>query len=85
MKMLYTVSYPSIATQDAARIEDFRRAHDPQCDVVSAHFTMVFGCSAIAEEAYGAHVATVVQAARPIEFCCRYAMLGSDGRNAPRP
>ena len=48
--MLYTVAYPSVASSDAAFIEQFRRTHDlPYRDVVAAHFTLVFGCEALPE------------------------------------
>ncbi len=78
MKTLYTLAYPTISSNDLLYIEDFRRAHDPQCNAVQAHFTMVFGCAAIAEDVYTQHVQAVSRAVPPIEFVCRYAMLGTD-------
>jgi 2'-5' RNA ligase len=78
MNKLFTLAYPSISEQDAARLDALRQAHDPRRDVVAAHFTMVFGCSTVEEEAYLAHVTAVSQAAGPVKFSCRYAMLGAD-------
>ncbi len=60
-------------------MESFRRQHDlPYRDVVAAHFTLAFGCDAIAEPAYTAHVSAVCRASKAIRFSCRYAMLGAD-------
>jgi 2'-5' RNA ligase len=76
--MLYTVAYPSVASSDAAFIEQFRRMHDlPYRDVVAAHFTLVFGCKALPETEYVTHVQTIADSATPVHFSCRYAMLGA--------
>lgn len=78
VKTLCTLAYPVLSREDAQRIESFRREHDPHCDVVDAHFTMVFGCSAVPEEAYVAHIEALSGSSQPVRFTCRYAMLGAD-------
>jgi hypothetical protein len=75
---LYTVAYPDVSPSVGGFIAAFRDEHDPHVKVVGPHFTMVFGCKAIAEGAYNAHVAPVAQSTREIGFHCRYAMLGAD-------
>lgn len=42
------------------------------------HCTLVFGCSGVPPDAYTAHVARIASASAPIDFVCRYAMLGAD-------
>jgi 2'-5' RNA ligase superfamily len=79
MRTLYTVSYPEVSDADRERIEAFRRVHDlPYRDVIAAHFTMVFGVRNFDEDLYSKHVAAVANSSGPIEFTCRYAMLGAD-------
>lgn len=75
---LYTIAYLSVDAQAQAFIDGFRRQHDPQVDMVAPHFTMVFGCKAIAQVAHIDHVAAVAQHTPVIPFRCRYAMLGAD-------
>jgi hypothetical protein len=75
----YTVAYPHLSKEDGAFIEEYRRLHDiPYRDVIEAHFTLVFGCREIPEPDYLRHVESVAEAFQRFEFCCRYAMLGSD-------
>jgi len=76
--LLYTLAYPSLSAADADRIEAFRRLHDPQHDIVAAHFTLVFACGEVVERTYVEHVASVSRMFSPISFSCRYAMLGTD-------
>lgn len=78
MNALYTLAYPTLSPADADRIEAFRRLHDPQHDIVAAHFTLVFGCREIDERTYVEHVASVAQMSAPIRLHCCYAMLGTD-------
>ena len=78
MTALYTLAYPKLSGADAERLEAFRSRHDPHHDIVAAHFTMVFACTGIDEQTYIEHVATVARASCPINFSCRYAMLGAD-------
>ena len=78
VRTLFTLAYPGLSADDQTRLEAFRRDHDPNCSVVRAHFTMVFGCNAVAEGAYLDHVRQVCRQGRPIQFTCRFAMLGAD-------
>ena len=78
MKTLYTLAFPTLAAEDAQWIEAFRQRHDPHCDVVAAHFTMVFATSRVAEHTYTKHVEAIARTWKPIPFVCRYAMLGTD-------
>ncbi len=75
---LYTVAYLDVSTSDSALIDAFRNEHDPHATVVDPHFTIVFGCKAVAEAAYNAHIASVAESTKQIRFHCRYAMLGAD-------
>src|SRR5262245_52203029 len=60
-------------------IRAFRARHDPEfCHLVAPHYTLAFGCEAIAEESYVQHVAEIAAATAPIRFACRYAALGAD-------
>lgn len=78
-EVLYTLGFPQLAPADRRMIEDFRKAHDPPYrDVVQAHVTLVFGIEDVDPAAYIAHIRAVTQTANPIDFVCRYAMLGSD-------
>ncbi|RQP21679.1 2'-5' RNA ligase family protein [Piscinibacter terrae] len=78
MKQLYTLAFPVLSRDDTQWIEAFRREHDPHCGLVDAHFTMVFGCSEVAEETYLAHLQALSRSSRAVRFTCRYAMLGAD-------
>ena len=79
MRTLYTVCYPDIAPDDLAFIEELREQHDlPYCNVVAAHFTLVFGVREISEPQYVNHVQSVAASSKEIPFTCRYAMLGAD-------
>ena len=76
---MYTLAYPTLTEVDREWIEAFRHRHDkPYRDLVTAHFTLVFGIDEISEDHYCTHVKTVAKAGNPIEFYCRYAMLGAD-------
>lgn len=78
MRTLYTLAYPTLSDAEADLIARFRAEHDARHTVVAPHFTMVFGCGAIAEAQYLQHVAAVARSSAPVNFCCRYAMLGTD-------
>jgi len=78
MKTLYTLAYPVLSSADRQRIEAFRREHDPHFSAIGAHFTMVFGCNAVAEDTYKAHVEAISRCAQPIRFSCRYVMQSAD-------
>lgn len=79
MHPLYTLAYPILAKADREFIDAFRDKHDvPFRDVVAPHFTQVFGCTYMSEDAFCSHIAQTAKVLRPIEFVCRYAMLGSN-------
>lgn len=79
MRSLLTVAFPDVAEPAANFMHKFRQANSPASRIESAaHFTLVFACSALAEERYIAHVAQVAKNTKPIRFVCRYAMLGAD-------
>jgi len=80
MTTLYTLAYPSLSGADAAAIESIRREHDPQRDLVRAHFTLAFGCDAVPGAAYAEHVQNVSRVMPPVSFACRYAMLNVESR-----
>jgi 2'-5' RNA ligase len=79
MPRLLTVSYPELSPRAAAFVTEFRQRHDgPRSERIQAHFTLVFGCTALGVDDYTTHVAGVARASRPINFSCKYAMLGND-------
>ena len=78
MRQLYTLAYPRLAPTDAAFIDGFRRQHDSQHALVPAHFTLAFGCAEVDDAAYLAHVQQLARSAAPLDYVCRYAMLGTD-------
>lgn len=80
--MLYTLAFPRWHAAAEAQVEGWRRAWLPAlCDVVPAHFTLVFGSAEADAEAYGAHVAAVAAQQPAVDFCCRCAMLDADHRS----
>jgi 2'-5' RNA ligase len=82
VRRLYTVAFPRFSDADAAFIEAFRAEHDAASHArITAHLTLVFGCAAVPEPAYLAHVQQVAKRTAPIPFRCRYAMLGADDEN----
>ena len=81
---LYTLGYPELSASDVEFIEAFRWKNDvPYRNVVGAHFTLLFGCRDLPLSEYSSHVAAVAAGYPPIEFSCRYAMLGA-GADADR-
>lgn len=79
MSSLYTLAFPHWSEPDRAFVEQLRREHEPRfSDRVAAHFTLAFGCTGVPEADYRAHVRQVAQAAPPLAFCFRWAMLGAD-------
>ncbi len=79
MRTLYTLAYPVLGEADKSFIERFRHEHDVgNREVVSPHFTLVFGCSVVAEAEYLQHVQAVASVSAAVRFSCRYAMLGAD-------
>jgi 2'-5' RNA ligase len=79
MQRLLTVCYPELAPRASAFVTEFRRRHDaPRHERIQAHFTLVFGCTALGVDEFTSHVAAVAKTSRPIHFSCKYAMLGND-------
>lgn len=76
---LYTIACPEVDTHAQAFIEGIRRQHDPQVDRVAPHFTLVFGCTAVAEADYLVHVARLARSTPAIRFHCRHATLHASG------
>jgi 2'-5' RNA ligase len=76
---LYTIACPQVDASAKAFIDGLRRQHDPQVDTVAPHFTLVFGCTALPQADYLAHVAAVASHVRPIHFHCRHATLHAGG------
>lgn len=78
-KPTFVLAYPVLLTADAAFIDAYRSAHDlAYVKVVKPHFTLVFGCQELSEEAICDHVNDVAKQFQPVRFVCRYAMLGVD-------
>ncbi|MBB6563823.1 2'-5' RNA ligase [Acidovorax soli] len=76
---LYTIACPQVDASAQAFVDGVRRQHDPQVDQVAPHFTLVFGCSAVAEADYLAHVARLARHTPAIRFHCRHATLHAGG------
>jgi 2'-5' RNA ligase len=82
-RTLYTLAYPRWSEIDSQFIEQFRAANDLRsCDVVAAHFTLVFPCGAVGEPQYTEHVQAVAREQPAIPFVCRYTMLGTDAQDS---
>jgi 2'-5' RNA ligase len=78
-RRLITLAYPVLTAANKAAIDSFRAEHDAHyVGVVEAHFTMVFEAEGLDEHDYLNHVGTIAATASPINFHCRYAMLGAD-------
>lgn len=56
---LFVIGYPELSTADDGWIEQIRRRHDPQFDLIRPHFTLVFGMTDIDERAAVDHVGGV--------------------------
>jgi 2'-5' RNA ligase len=72
--MIFTLAMPRWSADAQAVVQQFRRAHDPQFELIEPHFTLVFG-AALAEEPYIAHVRDVAQGSAPLPFKLSHAML----------
>jgi hypothetical protein len=57
-----------IATDDRAWIEDVRAHHDPQHDLVEAHFTLVFPMTGIGPTTLTQHVEQIAERTSTIAF-----------------
>ncbi|MFN3569843.1 MAG: 2'-5' RNA ligase family protein [Polaromonas sp.] len=72
--MIFTLAMPRWSADVQAVVQQFRRAHDPQFELVEPHFTLVFGAALEAEPCI-AHVRAVAQSSAPIPFKLSHAML----------
>ncbi len=53
---LFVIGYPKLSTADDTWIEEVRRRHDPQFDLIRPHFTLVFGMTEVDQNAAVDHV-----------------------------
>jgi 2'-5' RNA ligase len=82
MPRLLTVCFPELSPRAEAFVTEFRQKHDaPRHERIQAHFTLVFGCTALGLDEYTSHVAAVARMSKPISFSCKYAMLGNDDQS----
>jgi len=81
--MLVIFARLEMASKDAAWIEEIRRRHDPQADLVPAHFTLVFPCEASERTGVMAHAVAVASTAPAIDFRLASAVVVRDAF-APR-
>ena len=81
--MLVIFALLELASEDAAWIEEIRRRHDPQADLVPAHFTLVFPCEAPEGTEVMAQAAAVASTTAAIDFRLVSAVVVRDAL-APR-
>lgn len=78
MRKLYTVAFPTLNDADARFVAGIRARHDRQASVLGPHFTLLFGCDAVDEAVYMAHVRAVAASTAAFRFECREAEPDSD-------
>ena len=78
MRKLYTVAFPSLTAASARFIAGFRAQHDRQAALLGPHFTLLFGCDAVAEADYIEHVRGIASATAAFHFHCGGAQPDSD-------
>ncbi|MES2384130.1 MAG: 2'-5' RNA ligase family protein [Pseudomonadota bacterium] len=76
--MIFAVAMPKWGTEARTLVQGFRRAHDPQFELIEPHFTLVFGAALEAEPCV-AHVRAVAQSSPPLPFKLSHAMLYHTG------
>ena len=72
--MIFAVAMPKWVAEAQTLVQGFRRAHDPQFELIAPHFTLVFG-AALEPEPCIAHVRAVAQSSPPLPFKLSHAML----------
>jgi 2'-5' RNA ligase len=78
----YILAFPDLTEADRAMIDRFRNQYDlPFKDIVAPHFTLVFGVNDADRGDLSRHAERIAKDTHPIEFECRYAMLGADDAN----
>ncbi len=78
MRKLYTVAFPSLTAASARFVAEFRARHDRQAGLLGPHFTLLFGCDAVDEADYLAHVRGVAGATAAFQVQCDIAQPDSD-------
>jgi 2'-5' RNA ligase len=77
---LVVVSYPVLRSEDYARIQEIRAAHDElYFKVVEPHITFVFPTAAVGEEELVSHVQGSAGRTPRIDFVLRCAVVWGDG------
>ncbi len=82
MRKLYTVAFPSLTAASARFVAEFRARHDRQASVLGPHFTLLFGCDAVAEDAYIEHVRAVAATMPAFHVHCPGAQADRDDDGA---
>lgn len=75
---LLVLAYPEFADADVAWIQEIRRVHDPQCDMIAPHLTLVYGTEDADEGAIADHVAGVAAWFSAVPFRIRRAFIDTD-------
>lgn len=68
MELLAVICPLSIAAEERAWIEGIRAQHDPQHDLVEAHFTLVFPTAVVSASTLARHVDEIAQRTPAIVF-----------------
>jgi 2'-5' RNA ligase len=76
-RKLAVVAYPELDEEDRARIEAFRRKHDPQAARLGVHFTLVFPIEAVPGN-LEAEIMAVARSTPVISFAIRRAEIVPD-------
>lgn len=77
--MLVCLSYPELEREDACALAEYRRTHDQAyCDMVDAHWTLVFPTPDVSEADMVRHLQEVTRRQREIDFVVRHAMVHDD-------
>ena len=75
------VAFPLLDARDRQWIESIRAKHDPQVDLIGAHFTLVFP-TVMSRRIAEAHAARVAGVTEPIRFVLRRAAVVPDAIGA---
>ncbi|HVP35440.1 MAG TPA: 2'-5' RNA ligase family protein [Terriglobales bacterium] len=76
---LLVLAYPDIKKSDYQRIQEFRKEHDFNCDLLEPHFTLVFPVDRGWESgSFITEISKQVQGVQAIKFCLRCAVLNKD-------
>ena len=78
MRKLWTVAFPTLNDADARFIAGIRARHDRQASLLGPHFTLLFGCDAVDEAVYTAHVRAIAASTPALRFECREVEPDSD-------